>query len=691
MTDTFTWGNDLVEAHFAVEDERIRVVALGPTGSLSPDIPFVMARGPIELLIAGDRLPQGSRHVGLGTTEDLRYRSHTITETAEGSRLEIVQHGPARGVTVVTRWTAYTSLPVIRTESSVTNSSTEPFTLEYVSSFTYNGFFRFSQDDWADAAQLSIPHNTLIAEFQWTQHTLPSLGIVDVGFGETGPHSSKSRVSVGAVGTQPTTEYLPMGGLSDQVRGVSWLWEIEHNGSWQWEVGDHIAGIYLSASGPNDQEHHWHKQLQPGESFEAVPFSLTTVAGELTDAFVPLTEYRRRVRRPNADDIELPVVFNDFMNSLLADPTEEKLLPVIEAAARAGSEYFCVDAGWYSSEQSWWNTVGEWEESPTRFPHGFVKVFDAIRAAGMIPGLWVEPDVVGVESPVADELPDEAFFWRNGARIDSQGRHQLDFRSSVVIERMDRIIDRLIGDYGLGYLKFDYNINGGIGTDLNADSAGDGMLGHHRAFLRWIEGLFARHPGLVIENCSSGGARIDAASQRLFSIVSTSDQTDHYRYVPIAAGAPTGLTPEQAAVWVYPQPEFSDEELRLSIVNGLLSRPQLSGGMWKLSDAQLGVVRTAMDVYKTYRHLIAGSEPVWPLGLPGWTDDWIAQGLRTDEGTYLAVWRRGGNASVTIELPGSTTAEVLFPLDVETGLEWDGSRLTVALPTDGGARLLRLT
>ena len=692
MTATFSWGNGLVEARFAREDDRIRVVALGPTGSLTPDIPFVMARGPVELLIAGDRLPQGSRHVGLGTTEDLRYRSHTESDSTEGPRLEIVQHGPARGVTVVTTWTAFTALPVIRVESTVINESETPFTLEYVSSFTYNGFFRFSNDDWADAAQLSIPHNTLIAEFQWTTHTLPSLGIVDVGFGETGPHSSKMRISVGAVGTQPTTEYLPMGGLTDRSRGVSWLWEIEHNGSWQWELGDHIAGIYLSAGGPNDQEHHWHKQVQPGERFEVVPFSLTTVDGELTDAFAPLTEYRRRVRRPNADDVELPVVFNDFMNSLLADPSEEKLLPVIAAAARAGSEYFCVDAGWYSNEQSWWNTVGEWEEAPDRFPHGFVKVFDAIRAAGMIPGLWVEPDVVGVESPVADELPDEAFFWRNGARIDSQGRHQLDFRSPVVVERMDRIIDRLISDYGLGYLKFDYNINGGIGTDVDADSAGDGMLGHHRAFLRWIDGLFERHPGLVIENCSSGGARIDAASQRLFSIVSTSDQTDHYRYVPIAAGAPTALTPEQAAIWVYPQPEFGDEELRLSIVNGMLARPQLSGGMWKLSDAQIDVVRTAVDIYKSYRHLIPRGLPIWPLGLPGWTDSWISQGLSTDEATYVSVWRRGGDESVTLDVPGGfTTAEVLFPVDVPTGLDWDGARLTVTLPAVGAARLVKLS
>ena len=259
---------------------------------------------------------------------------------------------------------------------------------------------------------------------------------------------------------------------------------------------------------------------------------------------------------------------------------------------------------------------------------------------------------------------------------------------------MDGVIDRLIADYGLGYLKFDYNINGGIGTEVGGVSAGQGLLEHNRAFLNWIDGLFARHPGLVIEACSSGGARLDYATLARHSILSTSDQTNHYRYVPIAAGSPTGLTPEQAAVWVYPQPEFGTEELWLTIVNGLLARPQLSGGMWKLSDEQLDVVAEGIRVYKRFRSIIPQSTPVWPLGLPGWTDDWIAQGLRYGSQLYLAVWRRGGPD--TIEFPltdfdSSSTVEILFPLDAPGHAMWSAEeRLQVTLPEPGSARLLRI-
>lgn len=694
MADFIDWGNNLIRLRLSIDDEqRVALVNFGPAGHLGDDLVERAALNPTEVQFAGYQLPQGSRHVGLGGTLSLRYESHHESTGDGVVTLHLVQRSEA-GIRVEQRWQAFEGLPVLRCSVTVTNDSGVPITLDHVSSFTYNGFARFARPTWSEDVLLAIPHNTLYGEFQWQQSRLAELGIYDVGFTQDDVHSSKKRVSVTSVGTQPTTEFLPMGALTDESRHVAVVWQIEHNGSWHWEVGDHRGAIYVTAGGPTDQEHQWRIVLEPGAAFESVPVAVAAVPGELVDVFPPLTEYRRRIRRPNNDDVALPVVFNDFMNSLLAEPTEEKLLPVISAAARVGSEYFCVDAGWYSNEPGWWRTVGEWEESTTRFPHGFAYVFDAIREKGMIPGLWIEPEVVGIDSPVVDLLPDSAMFWRSGVRVNGQGRYQLDFRSSVVTERMDGVIDRLIADYGLGYLKFDYNINGGIGTEVGGVSAGQGLLEHNRAFLNWIDGLFARHPGLVIEACSSGGARLDYATLARHSILSTSDQTNHYRYVPIAAGSPTGLTPEQAAVWVYPQPEFGTEELWLTIVNGLLARPQLSGGMWKLSDEQLDVVAEGIRVYKRFRSIIPQSTPVWPLGLPGWTDDWIAQGLRYGSQLYLAVWRRGGPD--TIEFPltdfdSSSTVEILFPLDAPGHAMWSAEeRLQVTLPEPGSARLLRI-
>ncbi|SOE69702.1 alpha-galactosidase [Salinibacterium xinjiangense] len=697
VTRTIDWGNSRIRLRMTVDaHDRLRMVALGPADRLGDDVPQALAIGPVELQLAGDQFPQGARHVELGGTEQLRFRSHEISEVDGGSTLTVLQYHEPRGARVESTWTVFDDIAVIRCVSRVVNDGAVPLTIEYVSSFAFSGFVDFGRPDWADTITLAVPHNTFFGEYQWIEQHLPDHGIYDVGFVAGGEHSSRKRISIGSVGTQPTTEYLPMGALRDAARGVSWAWQIEHNGSWQWELGDLRTAVYVTAGGPNDQEHQWHTVLAPGESFETVPVAVAAVVGDVAETFIPLTSYRRRIRRPHRDDLELGVVFNDYMNSLLADPTEEKLMPVIAAAAAVGAEYYTVDAGWYSNEPGWWSSVGAWTESTARFPRGFSVVFDAIREAGMVAGLWIEPEVIGIDSPLAAELPRDAFFVRNGSRVNGAGRYQLDFRSSAVISRMDAVIDRLIADYGLGYLKFDYNINGGIGTDIASVSAGDGLLGHNRAFLEWIDRLFDRHPSVIIEACASGGGRADGATLARHSIMSTSDQTDPLLSIPIAAGAVTAMTPEQAAIWVYPQPEFTDDELHLCIINGLLGRPQLSGGMWKLDRRQLDAVRSAITLYKGFRHDIATAIPLWPLGLPGWSDAWCAQALQFRDRILVSVWRRGGDESVELDFPRlaglDVDVELLFPADQPTETVWNpGGSLSVKLPNAPSARLFSLT
>lgn len=59
-----------------------------------------------------------------------------------------------------------------------------------------------------------------------------------------------------------------------------------------------------------------------------------------------------------------------------------------------------------------------------------------------------------------------------------RSRYQLDFRHPLVVEHVTEVIDRVVRDYGVGYIKMDYNIEPGIGTEVDADSFGDGLLEH---------------------------------------------------------------------------------------------------------------------------------------------------------------------------------------------------------------------
>jgi alpha-galactosidase len=214
-----------------------------------------------------------------------------------------------------------------------------------------------------------------------------------------------------------------------------------------------------------------------------------------------------------------------------------------------------------------------------------------------------------------------------------------------------------------------------------------------------------RHPRLVLENCSSGGMRIDYALLSRFQLQSTSDQQDPLRYPPIAAAAPAAIAPEQAANWAYPQPSFTDDEIAFTLCGAMLGRIYLSGHLDRMTREQRELVAEAVRVHKELRGSLARAQPFWPLGLPRWTDSWIALGLRTTQTSYLTVWHRGPfdagtgtgtQPGITLPVPHlrgrPVTAEVLYPRSAGAGATWDAaaSTLWVDLPRFPSACVIRL-
>jgi alpha-galactosidase len=177
-----------------------------------------------------------------------------------------------------------------------------------------------------------------------------------------------------------------------------------------------------------------------------------------------------------------------------------------------------------------------------------------------------------------------------------------------------------------------------------------------------------RHPHLVLENCASGGMRMDYALLSRLHLQSTSDQQDFLRAAAIAASAPLAVLPEQAANWAYPQPGMSAEEIAFTMCAGLMGRLYLSGDLGAMSPAEFALVRQGVEVFRRIRTDLAGAVPFWPLGLPGWDDGWLALGLRAGTTTWLGLWRRPG-AGPTLHLalpalPGGSVRQA-FPAGIE--------------------------
>lgn len=639
--------------------------------------------------------------VGGVLSSRLHYRHHVERKDGVTFALDIVSYDNMLGIEVTHTFEVFAKVPVLRSWSTLRNKSSSSITVMQASSLSIGGMTNGTRS-WSESYSVWSANNTWFREAQWQEKSLPDVGIDDVGLFELndGHRATMARFSVSNQGSLSTETHLPMGAVTRNDGQDTWLWQIEHNGSWRWEIGDWQDGLYMAAGGPSQLDHAWEAVLRPGETFTSVPIALCHVVDCLEEAFATLTEYRRCLLHPHVDYERLPIIFNDYMNCLMGDPTEEKIHALLEPVRGCGAEYFVIDAGWYADDSNWWDDVGAWEPSQKRFPSGFKALLDAIRAKGLIPGLWLEPEVVGIRSVVAKQLPNLAFFQQRGQRVEERGRYQLDFSQILVREHLDRVVDRLVHDFGVGYFKFDYNIDVMTGTDADVTrgiSTGAAHLAHHRAYLQWVKDLLSRHDGLVIENCSSGGQRMDYAMLSVHTLQSTSDQQDPLLYAAIAAACPTAVVPEQGASWAYPQRQWSDETNVVTMINSLLGRVHLSGKLDDLEPAQYELVRQAMQVYHgVIREKLCTSRPFWPLGIPRWHDEWIALGLATVDGTLLlAVWRRSGSTKCSLALPKQhknlRTVSLLYPTKFEAEIELEEGGFCIELPAVPCARLLQIS
>ncbi|WP_416969807.1 alpha-galactosidase [Streptomyces sp. 4F14] len=674
-----------MEVAFAItSDGTVRVVGLG---SGSPPVDAEIALPLVELTAFGQGSGwSGPRFTGTAPGNRLRYQGHCV----DGSRLIVELHDPDTGLTAFAEFESYAGVSVVRSRVRLRNDGASPLVVQSVSSLLLGAL------PSPDALDVHWARNDWLAECRWVCAPVRDV-LVDIG-AAVHQHDSRAAFRLTGRGSWPTDGHLAMGALTERGGGRAWLWQIESPAGWRWDLGERDGGTYLALNGPTDAEHQWRVRLGAGESFTTVPVAVAVGAG-FDEAMGAMTSYRRAVRRAHPDHVGLPVVFNDYMNTLMGDPTSEKLHPLIDAAARAGAEYFCIDSGWYDDDaDGWWDSVGEWEPSVRRFPDGGIRrVLERIRERGMVPGLWLEPEVVGVRSPVARSLPDDAFFQRDGIRLVEQGRHQLDLRHPAARAHLDKTVDRIVGEWGVGYLKLDYNIVVDPGTEGPGDLApGAGLLGHGQAYLDWLGGVLDRYPGLVVESCASGGMRMDGATLAVAQLQSTSDQQDPLRYPPIAASAATVVPPEQGAVWAYPQPSYPDELISFTLGGALLGRIHLSGHLDRMTERQMGLVQDALRVYKEIRGDLARALPFWPLGLPGWGDEWAVLGMRVPGGpSYLSVWRRGAEGEVRVpveHLAGrAVVAEVVHPgAGGSGGAVWDGSGVRVAVGSVPGVVLVRL-
>ncbi|MET0789686.1 MAG: alpha-galactosidase, partial [Cellulomonas sp.] len=166
---------------------------------------------------------------------------------------------------------------------------------------------------------------------------------------------------------------------------------------------------------------------------------------------------------------------------------------------------FVLDDGWFLGRRDDTAGLGDWSVDATVWPDGLHPLVEHVTGLGLQFGLWVEPEMVNPDSDLARAHPD--WMLRVPSRLPREARHQqvLDLAVPEAYAYILERLDALLTEYPIGYLKWDHN------RDL-VDAGHGGAPGVHGqtvAIYRLLDELRARHPGVEIESCSSGGARVD--------------------------------------------------------------------------------------------------------------------------------------------------------------------------------------
>ncbi|MFJ4223540.1 alpha-galactosidase [Microbacterium sp. NPDC089695] len=231
-------------------------------------------------------------------------------------------------------------------------------------------------------------------------------------------------------------------------------------------------------------------------------------------------ELRARPQHPRRPR---PITLNTW-EAVYFDHDLDRLTALADAAAEVGVERFVLDDGWFLGRRDDTAGLGDWQVDTSVWPRGLHPLVDHVRGLGMEFGLWVEPEMVNPDSDVAREHPD----WILRSRVDlppvARQQQVLDLSHPEAYAYIVARLHALLDEYPIAYLKWDHNrdlVEAGGGP-----GAGSHVHAHTLAVYRLIDELKAQHPGLEIESCASGGARVDLGILDRTDRIWTSDCID---------------------------------------------------------------------------------------------------------------------------------------------------------------------
>jgi alpha-galactosidase len=227
----------------------------------------------------------------------------------------------------------------------------------------------------------------------------------------------------------------------------------------------------------------------------------------------------------------------------------------------------------------------------------------------MMFGLWVEPEMVSIESQLYKKHPD----WMIAipGRRPSVGRNQyiLDLSRQDVRDYLFKSLSEIWHLADVNYIKWDMNR---VFSDIYSTNA---EIRNHGEFLhRYVLGLYdllgkltQAFPDVLFESCASGGNRFDLGMLCYMSQTWTSDNTDALCRLYIQEGTSCGYPLSTMGSHVSSSPNHqtlrrTDLEARFNVAAFGVLGYELD--VTKLKRQQKEAIRSQIAFYKAHRSLL---------------------------------------------------------------------------------------
>ncbi|MCR5521408.1 MAG: alpha-galactosidase, partial [Lachnospiraceae bacterium] len=417
-------------------------------------------------------------------------------------------------------------------------------------------------------------------------------GRVEIG-SKRGISSHQEHPFIAVVGENATE-------TSGEVIGLSFV----YSGNFVAEVERTQHDMLRVGMGVSDYNFSW--ELRPGENFNAPEVLIAYSSGGFGAMSRTFHDtFRGHLIRSPYLHKKRPILINNW-EATYFDFNLDKLLDIARTARSAGIEMLVMDDGWFGHRSSDNSSLGDWVVNEEKLPGGLSALANAVNEIGMELGIWFEPEMVSPDSDLYRAHPDWA--------IKITGREPALCRTQLVLditrkEVRDYIFDsvsRVLKSANIKYVKWDMNRPL---TDVGSVTSAGGEIMHRYVLgvYELQERLTSEFPGLLLENCSSGGARFDPGMLYYSPQIWCSDDTDAVERLAIQEG--TALIYPLSAIGAHVSicPNHAIGRTTDLYTRGVVALAGTFGyelDITKMSAEEISEIRGQVEMYHKYNDLV---------------------------------------------------------------------------------------